>query len=59
MRIKTSDLTDEEQQLVLAGELQFPEKEMSKVFLDRMLSLDLPLVQKGSAVAAVIADRDE
>jgi prevent-host-death family protein len=58
VRVKPSSVNEEERQLILDGELRLPEKEMSRRFLDRMLSWDLPSVSVGSSVDALIADRN-
>ena len=58
VRVNLSGLNQEERQLVLDGELRLPEREMSKRFLDRVLTWKLPAVAEGTSVDAVIADRN-
>ncbi len=58
VRIKPSRANEGERQLILDGELRLPEKEMSKRFLDRFLSWKAPVVSSGTAVDALVADRN-
>lgn len=58
VHIKPSDVNEEERQLLLDGELRLPEHNMSKQFLDRVLSWKLHAVVEGTSVDAVISDRD-
>ena len=57
--IRTSNIKNEEWELVSEGKLRLPEKMMSKKFLKDFLGQKMPVVSRGTSVDAVLRDRDE